>query len=189
MKRSLPFVFEALHLLTLALWLGGSGLLLLVALPTTAPGSDAARFGMVLMLQGWSRVVEVCGLIAIGIQFLQRRRYQRDRPRYIADGVRQLLTFGAFFLAEYARYQVLPLLVGSASAVPTNRFIELQHIYSLLAGAQFALLIVILGVTSWLPLESSTRAASPRPLPQPPEQQASHAVPVKKASSARAKRR
>jgi hypothetical protein len=167
MKRALPIVLDTLHALALAVWLGGLAMLWLTLVPvarqTPAPGLAS---GSAILNSVWRGQVEWalrCGITMIGVQFLLRRRYQRNRPRYIGDGVRQLLTFGALLLALYAPR-------GNPFAA-ANGFSMLMA----LAVAQAALLIAVTALTAWLQMPQANvlpgsvpgTAAAEKPLQRP----------------------
>ncbi|HZP84466.1 MAG TPA: hypothetical protein VFB21_22720 [Chthonomonadaceae bacterium] len=144
MKRALPIVLDTLHALALGVWLGGL-VVLWGIVPSVVPAASlseaARRFG---------GLVQFCGLVMLGVQFALRRRYQRDRAGFIGDGVRQLLTFGALFLAVLARY-------GSNSA-SVSAFLGL-------AAVQILLLVGITALTLWLQLPHPTPAPTQKPAP------------------------
>ncbi|HZO86792.1 MAG TPA: hypothetical protein VFB38_00530 [Chthonomonadaceae bacterium] len=165
MKRAVPLILDTLHALALAVWLGGLVTFWFVIIPTVQLGprltfneANAIFGGPQARLGRW---IELCGLMMIGVQFLLRRRYQGDRARFIGDGVRQLLTFGALLLAEYARY----------SRPPPGVFYPGGGINALLIGlaiAQIALLAGVAALTAWLQLPRVTAApAAVEPSQQP----------------------
>src|SRR5579871_2460963 len=101
MKRATPILLDTLYALALALWFGLAAGLFVVARPGTP---DATQD---LFARRAGGLIEAAGVAMVGVQFLLRRRYGRNRQLAVADGVRQLLTFAAFFLAELGRYSLL----------------------------------------------------------------------------------
>src|SRR5579863_4425843 len=101
MKRALPVLLDTLYALSLALWFGLAAGLFVVA----RPGPPDATLD--LFTRRASGLIEAAGVAMIGVQFLLRRRYGRTRQLAAADGIRQLLTFGALFLAEFGHYSLL----------------------------------------------------------------------------------
>lgn len=151
MKRYFSLVLDTAHSVALSLWLGG--LVVVVAvLPSSAGRVDAQA--------GLGSIVEMAGLTVVGVQWLLRRRYQYHRSRFVADGVRQLLTFAAFFAAEYVRYGVLTR--GAVSAIGVDRLASACRIAD---AVQIAVLVVIAALTAWLVaprVAAPTSAASVR---------------------------
>lgn len=102
-------------------------------------------------------ILEVCGLVAVGVQFVLRRRYQLSRTHFIADGVRQLLTFGAFFLAEFLRYSLLP----NEARAEGIEVLGWMGRYSTISLLQMALLVAVTGITAWLMLPPPRTVGKP----------------------------
>jgi len=162
MKRpGFPVILDTLQALALAVWLGNLAATFLFV--RTGPTS--------LMQDRFARdsgaLIELCGLLVVGAQFLVRRRYLRDRTQFVCDGVRQLLTFGAFFLAEYSKYVL--------NAHPDPMAGKLDTAAGTVIGAQIALLIGITALTSWLqqprvapPSSGAPPAAAPPRTVAPP---------------------
>ncbi|MDW8207607.1 MAG: hypothetical protein RMJ43_07195 [Chloroherpetonaceae bacterium] len=100
-RRAVVVALEVLHAVALGVWSGGSVVLCWLVWRAGGGGvvGDVARW--------FSGVVEVCGVVVVGVQFVLRRRYAGWRVGYVWDGVRQLVTFGAFFAGEWVRYSVL----------------------------------------------------------------------------------
>jgi hypothetical protein len=175
MRIRIALILDMLHALALALWLGGLVMLIGVAIPAFASkpdwlASDPKRL-IGLLLPAYGRIVEISGLVLIGVQFVLRRRYQRSRTHFIADGVRQLLTFGALFLAEFAHYTLFPTMLAA-----DDRFQAAQNTFVDLGIAQFVLLVLVTGISAWLMLPPprpapasavETPPASPQPAPSP----------------------
>ncbi len=143
MKRALPLLLDTLHTLALALWLGALAVWAMLA--QMPPAAAPTRALLAPQIAG---LVEICGLLMVGAQFLLRRRYLTDKTRFVADGARQLLTFGALLLAEFGKYG------QTASQLPSSAAPGMG-----LAFAQIALLIVVVALTSWL--------QAPRPINNP----------------------
>jgi uncharacterized membrane protein len=154
-KRTLPFLLDALHLLALAVWLGGLLTLWLAVMPAAFHGSAnlTLRQSETVIgdaLRGFTSLVEICGLTMIGAQFLLRRRYQRDRRQFIVDGGRQLLTFGALLLAEICLRSLLPQMDAARAQVHLAEFHQIHQSYAALATAQAIALIGVGLLTAWL---------------------------------------
>ena len=154
-KRTLPFLLDALHLLALAVWLGGLLTLWLAVMPAAFHGSAnlTLRQSETVIgdaLRGFTSLVEMCGLTMIGAQFLLRRRYQRDRKQFHADGVRQLLTFGALLLVEVCLRSLLPQMDAARAQVHLEQFHQIHQGYAALATAQAIALLGVGLLTAWL---------------------------------------
>jgi hypothetical protein len=135
-KRVLPILLDTLYALALSLWFGLAAGLLVIAHSGTPDVSQS------LFAQRASGLIEAAGVAMIGVQFLLRRRYGRNRPLAAADGVRQLLTFGALFLAEFGRYHLL----NAGTALTAHQYSVLCQ----LAGVQMLALAIVTALTSWL---------------------------------------
>lgn len=185
MKRLLPTLFDTLQTLALALWLGGMVVIGAVVAPAAfhIAGLTRMQSGMVVgeSLRAFGNVIEICGLVMIGAQFLTRRRYQRSRPLFLGDGVRQLLTFGALLLAEYGKYSLFPMLDKARLANDMAGFDRLHHLYSSLAMVQVWLLVGIAGLTAWL--------QAPRAPASAPIAASANAEPPARPTSARTARK
>lgn len=171
MKRAVPLVLDTLHFLALAIWLGGLTLLLFTV-PFIAPyllkeGAGSAEILEAARLQSIAAALilfEICGMAMVGVQFLLRRRYRHDRNLFVADGLRHLLTFGAFFLTEYARYQLLPKMTGLLAAAERA---PADGTYLVFAALQVLLLTGIGALTVWIHSLHSAGAV-PVPASAPP---------------------
>jgi putative copper export protein len=148
MRIRVALILDMLHALALSLWLGGVVMLVFAVFPTaiTAKGSSALALPVATDAGG---LIEICGLVLVGVQFVLRRRYQQSRPHFIADGVRQLLTFGAFFLAEFVRYSLLPAMAQTEAGEKFTAHIS-RHIT--LSAIQIVLLVFVTGISAWLML-------------------------------------
>jgi len=142
MRITLPLVFEMLHALALALWIGADAALVILV----SAGAAAMHTVVVRELA----VIEISAIAMIGIQFLTRHRYKKSRTLYVADGIRHLLTFTALLLAAYIMNSVKEKSVG---------VMESSAIAYITAGGQIALLTAVSGITVWL-LVVSTRIAA-----------------------------
>lgn len=172
MKRPLPILLDMLYSLSLALWLGGAVVLWTSVVPVVGRfgGLTQAQSGAVVceILRRFGGIVEMCGLALLGVQFLLRRRYQRVRAFYVGDGVRQLLTFGAFFLAEYVRYSLMPVLEAARTAQNGQNFARLTQLSGTLTMIEVFLLAGVVALTVWLqmprpvPVASSAVATTPK---------------------------
>lgn len=159
MKRILSPLLDSLFLLALALWLGGQGTYLLFML------SGDANHAPRLFVHRFQSLVEVSGLIMAGILFLLRRRYQRSRPLFLTDGLRQLLTFAALMLAEYNKYGLQSGQAGASGYVLTGSDL-------ILTATQIVLLLVVTILTVRLQqpqgvTATPASAASPPSAPKP----------------------
>jgi hypothetical protein len=155
MKRLLPPVIGGLHYLALALWLGGSLTLLLVL-----PQSAGSLFGSPRFV----RLGETCGIVMLGMQYLERRRYQTDRQLLLWYSIRQLLTFAALFVLLYN-----DTLVAHAPKNSLGTALSMQY-----AIAQAVLLTLAAIMSVWMAdLLNSRRDVPPEPIvsqskPAPP---------------------
>lgn len=147
MRRSLPLIVDFLFWTALAVWLGGMGVLWLAQVPTVnALPAESSKLGTRMLLESMQRFtgyVEIAGLSLAAIVWVARRRYQKVRRLFIADGVRTLLLTFAFFLAEYSRYVVFPNLKTLDEPKPLG-------ILSAFAMLQTVLLWGFVGLTVWL---------------------------------------
>lgn len=134
-RRVVVVVLDVLHALALGVWLGGS--VVLWWLVVRYGGLDVVVAGA----RWLSGVVELCGVVVVGVQFVLRRRYVREGVRYVWDGVRQLVTFGAFFAGEWVRYSVL--VAGEGGVVAWGSYVWFT-------GFQVVALGVVVGVGVWL---------------------------------------
>lgn len=146
----------------LALWLGG-----VVAATWIAPAALAATAGQARLPQDMAGietlrrlgpVAEVCGVVLIAAQYLLRRRYQGRRSLFIADGVRQLLTFAALLALEYAHRSVLPAVDAAGPAGRIAAAARLWPTLTALDALQVALLVAVAAVTAWLQMPRATGA-------------------------------
>jgi hypothetical protein len=157
MKRNMVLALDTLHLLALALWLGGQATLLLAVTPALRNAGVQQALPALLNAQG--TLLTVGGLVAVGVQFVLRRRYAQDRMRYVADGVRQLLTFGAFFLAQIGQYVLLPPM---RSPLTESAFAAQLRNVALLQAVQIVLLAIVVGITVWMPYGTVRKLESPQ---------------------------
>ena len=149
MKRAILILLDSLYTLALALWFGLLAALL-VAVHCGMPGSSLGLF-----VHRSALVAEPAALTVVAAQFLLRRRYERIRRLAVADGVRQLLTFGALVLAEFGQYSLFRPGFITAARIAT---------LSWLAAAQLAILAVVISMTSWLLLQLEHGRAPAAPL-------------------------
>ena len=77
------------------------------------------------------------------VQFALRRRYQAVRALFVADGIRQLLTFGALLLAEINLRVLLPQMDAARQQAHVAEFHNLHQNYTVLATMQAIVLIVV----------------------------------------------
>jgi hypothetical protein len=144
MKITLPLVFETVHALALALWLGADAALMILV----SVGAAAAPHTVVVRELA---VIEFSAIVAVGIQFLTRHRYKKSRTLYVADGVRHLLTFTALILAAYVMNSVKGKSIG---------VMESETIAYATAGGQIALLAAVSAISLWLLAASVSVAAT-----------------------------
>lgn len=141
MKHATSTILDTLQVVALALWLGGLAIFWLALVPTVGQGAEPAA----LLGRVWNEFgvwFERSGLAMVGVQFLLRRRYHGNRPRFVADGIRQLLTFAALVLAEYG-------LRGSSGVSPFAAPAGF-HTLEAVSAMQTLLLVAIAGLTVWL---------------------------------------
>jgi putative copper export protein len=156
MKRTALGIFDTLYLVALAVWLGGLATFGAVASPTLFDGAALsesqadALYGA--MLRRFTPILEGCAILLIALQFLLRRRYDKNRGQFILDGVRQLSLFAAFLLAEVCFRNLLPNLNASRRLGELAHITRLQGTYAILAVVQVGLLVFIAGATAWLSL-------------------------------------
>ena len=155
MKRALPIVLDVLHALALALWLGGVALFWLLTSSGLAQGHGGVPTEPANALLGaaWGSLglwAERCGLVMVGVQFVLRRRFQRNRSRFIGDGVRQLLTFSALLVTEYAHRSLQYRSILQTHTVPGGSFVAADSTLMSLCAIQAALLIAVIALTAWL---------------------------------------
>ncbi len=170
MKSWVPALLDGLHLLALAVWLGGLVTLWLAVMPAAfqASGLTVREAETVVgnCLRGFTGLVEMCGIAMAGAQFALRRRYQAVRALFVADGIRQLLTFGALLLAEFNLRMLLPQMDAARQQANVKLFHDLHQNYALLATFQAIILIAVGVITAWLqsPRLATTPIAGSEPL-------------------------
>jgi cytosine/uracil/thiamine/allantoin permease len=142
MRRTIPVALDTCAAVALAVWLGGLLACWLLLAPSLRE-APAVQPIFEQVLRRFSAVAEACGVILVAVQWVLRRRYQKIRTLYIADGVRMLGIFVALFFAEYGRYVLIPTLLrsGSTDALAT---------LTALAMVQAALLVGYAALTGWL---------------------------------------
>lgn len=147
MKRNIPLILDTLAFTALAVWLGGLAVCWAALVPAVhaAGGEPAASDIFVETLRRLSAIIESCGIILAALQWVLRRRYQRIRNLFVADGVRMLILFFALFFAEYGRYVLIPALLR------THSFAAYATLEGLALG-QAVLLVVYAAITVWLQL-------------------------------------
>ena len=159
-KVFVPILLDGIHLLALAVWLGGLVTLWLAVMPaafhTSGLTMREAEAVAGNSLRGFTILVEMCGIAMAGAQFALRRRYQAVRALFVADGIRQLLTFGALLLAEINLRVLLPQMDAARQQAHVAEFHNLHQNYAVLATMQAIVLIVVGLLTAWL--------QSPRPV-------------------------
>lgn len=171
MRRALPIALDTLFFLAIIVWLGG----LIMFMANIQPEFRSAHDSQILysselqigILRNFGRIIEMSGIIMVGLLFILRRRYQQQRNLFVIDGVRQLLTFLALMIAEYIRYILLPNLLSSVATQSKTVGADFTT-YRYLGITQVALLIVILALT--IILQSPYRIASGKQV-SPPEKQ------------------
>jgi hypothetical protein len=171
MRRAIIILLESLHTIGLTVWLGG----LIIIGAAVAPaafhhaGLTESQAAIVVgeSVRLFTRLAEWSGLAMVGVQFLLRRRYQRDRALYIGDGVRQLIVCGALLAAEFCRYTLFPEMDAARMIHDTVRFKHLHHVYTSVSMVQLVLLIVVAGIGAWLQAPREARASAPAKAPAP----------------------
>ncbi len=157
MKKTVVGLFDTLHTLALALWLGGLVVLTLLVAPIlfqgTALSEADAREVYALLLGRFVYWADACGVTMLAVQFLLRRRFEKNQTHFVTDGVRQLLTFVALLLAEMSFRNLLPNLKTSRRVGELAHILRLEGTYAVLVVSQAGvlLLIAILTVTLSLP--------------------------------------
>ncbi len=153
-KLLVAVVLDGLHLLALAVWLGGLATLWLAVMPaafhTSGLTMREAEAVVGDSLRNFTGLVEVCGIAMAGAQFVLRRRYQSVRALFVADGIRQLLTFGALMLAEVNLRVLLPQMDTARQQAHVADFHHLHQNYAVLATLQAMILLVVGALTAWL---------------------------------------
>lgn len=166
LKALVPVLLDGLHLLALAVWLGGLVTLWLAVMPAAfhTSGLTVRQAEVVIgdSLRNFTAIVEMCGIAMAGAQFVLRRRYQAIRALFVADGIRQLLTFGALMLAEVNLRVLLPQMDVARQQAHVAEFHSLHQNYAVLATLQAIILLVVGILTAWL---QSPRAAAVVPIP------------------------
>ncbi len=145
MKISLALVIETLQSLALAIWLGGQAALIVLLSVGYMPHQFEVRE---------SSIIELCGIIMVGVQYLTRRRYVSNKPLFLVDGFRHLLTFAALLLSEYMKYGVK---VKSGTAATATEMV--------VAGAQIAILTVVSAMGMWLQVAAARAGLNVTPAP------------------------
>ena len=172
MKRYIPLVLDTIAVIALAVWLGGLAVCWLALAPvvqsTSANAMPGAQILFAETLRRFSSNAELCGVVLAALQWVLRRRYQNDRPLYIADGARMLAMFVALFAAEYGRYVLIPTLIKTHSPAAFNALAGF-------AVVQAILLVGFAAVSLWL---LSPGVAFGKPTPVRPA-----AVPVRPATA------
>lgn len=186
MKRNLIILLDTVQALALSVWLGGAAIfwLALAPLASGSAGADAGAFHTLLAAAQLrvGSVIQICGIAIVGVQFVLRRRYQRDRTRFLVDGIRQACTLGALFIEEFPRY------VHTANGTMMSAGINSTLIG--LGAAQVVLLAIVVGLTTWLQLSAPVAYAQPaqqQPKPPDPKRQPQPARPAKAGRGKRAR--
>lgn len=165
LKSWVPALLDGLHLLALAVWLGGLVTLWLAVMPAAfqASGLTVREAETVVgnCLRSFTGLVEMCGIAMAGAQFALRRRYQAVRALFVADGIRQLLTFGALLLAEFNLRVLLPQMDAARQQANVKVFHDLHQNYALLATFQAIFLIVVGLITAWLQSQYKAGMSTP----------------------------
>ena len=165
MKRHIPLILDTLAVLALAIWLGGVALCWLVLAPTvnSVISANAAQSQQLFadILRRFSAIIETCGIVLVALQWVLRRRYQRDRQKFVADGLRMVATFMALFAAEYGRYGLIPALIRS----PGSGVVSTLEGFAIF---QAVMLVVYAGITVHLlsPRALVLPAVAPTSAPQ-----------------------
>ncbi|MCX6382015.1 MAG: hypothetical protein NT023_21490 [Armatimonadetes bacterium] len=176
MKKTVVGLLDTLHTLALAVWLGGLVILTLLVAPTifqgTALAEADAREVYGLLLGRFVYWADACGVTMLAVQFLLRRRFQKNQTHFVMDGVRQLLTFVALLLAEMSFRNLLPNLNTAKRIGELSHIVKLQGTYALLAASQAGALLLIAVLTVWLSLPaggSSRRSITETEEPATPQ--------------------
>jgi len=176
MKKTVVGLLDTLHTLALAVWLGGLVILTLLVAPTifqgTALAEADAREVYGLLLGRFVYWADACGVTMLAVQFLLRRRFQKNQSHFVMDGVRQLLTFVALLLAEMSFRNLLPNLNTAKRIGELSQIVKLQGTYALLAASQAGALLLIAALTVWLNLPaggSSRRSVTETEQPATPQ--------------------
>ena len=149
MSRPLKLAFETIHYLAMSLWIGGEAAVLILITSGGLPALFMARE---------RALIEFWGFIMVAVQWLTRRRFQRQKSLYLIDSARHLLTFAALFVGEWAKYS------GTAGASASTHSVRAAHALQNrlelpVAGAQLGLLAVVCVLSVYLminaPKESS----------------------------------
>lgn len=170
MKKTVVGILDIVHYLAITFWLGGMIVLGFLVAPslfqtTLLATSDAEQVYRTL-LSRFTVWVEICGVSMVVVQFLLRRRFQKQRSLYILDAVRQLTTFLALLLAEMCFRNLLPNMNVSKRVGELADVTHLGGTYANLAIAQAAMLLLVLGITVWLTLPASVGATRRANLPE-----------------------
>lgn len=168
----------------LAIWLGGLAACWMALAPvvhdTPVEVLPAEQKVFAETLRRFSALAETCGVALAALQWVLRRRYQHNKPLFVADGARMLTLFVALFATEYGRYILIPTLKTSQSSAALNS----------LAGFALAQAVMLIGyaaITVWLqsPALAVGTPATPRPAQAPPTQTIQATKPAAKRRSAR----
>lgn len=158
MKRYVPLVLETIGGLALAIWLGGLAVMWLVLAPSAHSVAGASQPAALALfeetLRRFSVVIEACGIVIAAVQWVLRRRYARDKSRFVADGVRMVIVFIALFGAEYCRYVLLPTLLKTHSSGAYSTLMAM-------AVLQAVLLVGYATITGWLQLPGVGNSSAP----------------------------
>ena len=176
MKKTFVGILDMIHYLAIALWLGGMLVLGFLVAPTlfqtTLLAPSDAEMVYRTLLSRFTLWVEISGVSMVVVQFLLRRRFQKQKNLYILDAIRQLATFAALLLAEICFRNLLPNMNSSRRVGELADMSHLGGTYANLALAQGVLLVLILGITVWLTLPQSVggtrRANTSEEPPAPP---------------------
>ncbi len=159
-RKYLPLILDTLATVALAIWLGA----VVTLLTACRPGAFVLIFGPALaqssrisleVCRGAASLVEGSGFVLIAAQYVLRRRYQGNREMFIADGVRQLFTFGALFTVFYMRINILNKINFSDARDLTGTLPTIRSLFLV----QVVLLVAAAAITTWLQI--------PRLLPPP----------------------
>ncbi len=176
MQKTVVGIFDTLHTLALALWLGGlvvlGGLVAPALFQGTALAEADAREVYSLLIQRFVTWADVCGVTMLLVQFLLRRRYQKNQTHYVVDGLRQLLTFAALLLAEMCFRNLFNNLNATRRVGELAHVAKLEGTYAILALSQTGILVVVAMLTVWLNLPAgftSSRRSAPEEVEPTPQ--------------------
>jgi len=153
MNRTIKLVFETIQFLALGLWLGA---LVTTLLLNRLGGVSPAFIGT------QSAMIELWGLVMVGILWVKRRQFAGNRKLFLEDGIRQLVTFAALFTAEYIKHRMHP--VGRQASGSLANFV---FVCTPLETGLIVLQIGLLALVCLLSVDLLMRGSQPRTAPLP----------------------